>query len=601
MPAERHAVLRQVIEFTVRSEAEARRVHADAARLFRDSVWPLLDLELARCSDPETLLRLDSVQIDLGHLPEESFAEAANDRLKQVIGPALTLAIRAAESAAGGPRNARTASHFELLARFIETGTLPWWADASEPGLIGQTLLRLCRDAPRRLTGWFRGRSTAANSLRRLVRVCHDDDLDGLLHLLQPEGAAFLRPLVNALIGLVTTRTAQRSWHPEGARQSAWLSVLSTAVDLSADAEHSELLRQVIRRFATSLGASETEVIAALAPQSAATPAAARELIGLLAAIMPAGTVPASAADDLDVTITGMQPTGTSWAGFWEALRPFLARFPTSERTALCGLLAQAGRDPFDPASNPAATASDFEHWLHSALASGGLPRQALDAWLTQVDRPQSRGEGTLHSHALLLKSVQAVLKQLPPSLQADEDEAQETLADSKFSDADAVYIDNAGLVVLWPFLENFFVHLGLVEARQFKSDAARHRAAGLLQYLATEDRSPLEYHLPLNKVLCGIEVEAEFDFGAPVSDDERIECDQLLEAVIAQAPILKQMSLAGFRGTFLQRKGQLTARDDTWLLRVERETYDVVLDRFPWPIQWVRLPWMTALMQVEW
>ncbi len=85
------------------------------------------------------------------------------------------------------------------------------------------------------------------------------------------------------------------------------------------------------------------------------------------------------------------------------------------------------------------------------------------------------------------------------------------------------------------------------------------------------------------------------------MTDEEQSECAQFLTAVIEGAPILRQMSLPGFRGSFLARQGQLSTRDGAWLLRVERETYDVVLERFPWSFQWVRLPWMNAPMFVEW
>ena len=60
-------------------------------------------------------------------------------------------------------------------------------------------------------------------------------------------------------------------------------------------------------------------------------------------------------------------------------------------------------------------------------------------------------------------------------------------------------------------------------------------------------------------------------------------------------------MSIAGFRGTFLLRQGILGQRDGAWLLRVERETYDIVLERFPWSVDWVKLPWMEAPLRVEW
>jgi len=169
------------------------------------------------------------------------------------------------------------------------------------------------------------------------------------------------------------------------------------------------------------------------------------------------------------------------------------------------------------------------------------------------------------------------------------------------FSDTDAIYVDNAGLVILWPFLQSFFGRLGLLDEKRFRDEAAAQRAAGLLQYVATADEAPPEYLLPLNKVLCGSALDEVFDFGEPIGADEVEECTDLLTAVIAQAPILRQMSIAGFRGTFLLRHGQLSARDGNWLLRVQRETHDIVLDRFPWSVQIVKLPWMTALMQVEW
>jgi hypothetical protein len=177
----------------------------------------------------------------------------------------------------------------------------------------------------------------------------------------------------------------------------------------------------------------------------------------------------------------------------------------------------------------------------------------------------------------------------------------KDTPVESSFSDAEEIYVGNAGLVILWPFLESFFGRLGLTEEKRFKDEAAAQRAVGLLQYVAAADESPPEALLPLNKVLCGLAPEAVFDFGPEITAKEIEECDDLLAAVIEQAPILRDMSVAGFRGSFLLRKGQLGARDDNWLLRVERETHDIVLDRFPWGVQFVKLPWMAAMMQVEW
>ena len=109
------------------------------------------------------------------------------------------------------------------------------------------------------------------------------------------------------------------------------------------------------------------------------------------------------------------------------------------------------------------------------------------------------------------------------------------------------------------------------------------------------------EYWLTRNNVLCGMAITDVYHLDSPLLESEMSECSALLKAIIAQAPILRNMSESGFRGTFLLRSGILSTRDGAWLLRVERETYDIVLDRFPWSWVWVKLPWMELPLRVEW
>jgi hypothetical protein len=174
--------------------------------------------------------------------------------------------------------------------------------------------------------------------------------------------------------------------------------------------------------------------------------------------------------------------------------------------------------------------------------------------------------------------------------------------AASAFDDTDAAYVENAGLVLLWPFLASFFGHLGLIGAdKAFLGEAARHRAAGLLHHAATGEAAAPEYWLALNKALCGIALDAVHDFGEPLTLAEAAETGRLLEAVLAHAPALGNLTIDGLRGSFLLRKGALTTRDGAWLLRVVRQSYDIVLDRLPWTMEWVRLPWMQAPLKIEW
>lgn len=249
------------------------------------------------------------------------------------------------------------------------------------------------------------------------------------------------------------------------------------------------------------------------------------------------------------------------------------------------------------------------EAWAMLRALSLRLPPQAQAAWLDALSA--SRAENAAETAIRLLNAGAAQhglranertsLLQLLRAAIGPQPVVALPRPDMRFSEADEIAVANAGLVILWPFISSFFTHLGLVEERQFKDLPARQRGVGLLQVLAAQKVSPPEYLLPLNKLLCGMEPNHVFDFGPPLRKPEKRECEKLLKAVISQVPILRSMSVEGFRGSFLLRRGQLSIRDGLWLLRVERQTYDVVLERFPWSWQWVKLPWMETPLQVEW
>jgi hypothetical protein len=169
--------------------------------------------------------------------------------------------------------------------------------------------------------------------------------------------------------------------------------------------------------------------------------------------------------------------------------------------------------------------------------------------------------------------------------------------------DEDSRSVITAGLCLIWPFLPRFFARLNLLNEGEtaFLDEAERHRAVLLLHHVATGERDAADFVLALPKVLCGLPPQAPHYGLGPISDAEAGEARQLLEAVIAHADCLGDISPDGFRGSFLNRDGILTTRDGAWLLRVERRTADVLLDRLPWTMQWIRQPWMQAAMRVEW
>jgi hypothetical protein len=162
-------------------------------------------------------------------------------------------------------------------------------------------------------------------------------------------------------------------------------------------------------------------------------------------------------------------------------------------------------------------------------------------------------------------------------------------------------YVDHAGLVVLWPFLLPLFRNLGLVEEQQFVDRAAIHRAVGVLHHLATLETAPQEYQVALPRVLCGLPFSEVLDFGDPVTDAESAECSRVLGAAIAHASALGDPAEMEFRARFIQVRGALSLRQDSFLLRLERGVDPSLWAQLPWPLAWVRLPWLDRPIRVEW
>jgi hypothetical protein len=165
----------------------------------------------------------------------------------------------------------------------------------------------------------------------------------------------------------------------------------------------------------------------------------------------------------------------------------------------------------------------------------------------------------------------------------------------------ESIYIANAGLVLAGPYLERLFAMLGLTAEQAFIDEAAAERAVHLLQYLVTGATATPEPLLVLNKILCGMPLEAPLAREVEISAAERAAIDGLLEAMIAHWKIIGQTSVAGLRESFLQREGRLSCDDEAWQLQVEPRAFDMLLDQLPWGYHLLKFPWMERRLHVDW
>lgn len=587
MSAAPHIVRRLVFEIKAPRRHCQLALIEELSRLIQDRFGPALEA----CSGSRVFegshCRIDRLELDLGPLRLAS--------LEADLASALARSLRQQLEGAAFPSKTRPTdpviAQEELIEHFLLTGVLPWWVGNETTRVFEKCVAELHRGAPDRLVRVLGRLADSPAALTRLILRTPDEIL-GSLHrgVLGPAHPA-LEPLWTEFReALAPTRLAPekgREPRPPGdARVALWRAALITALRLAPSP------RPALPWFQSLL----TELAA-----GSGVPIS-RWTASLLAATRAGGILRHPEWQSL----LAAAPSASS-----SASKPLARLLPHLDRLAAgtrARWLAEFGLPTGAVRAEGALSSREVEaliEVIEAALAKGTLTPAELAGVSASWSDPAPGSPALARLRAWILERAPAMAvpaeSRPMPARRVPISSPTRLPAHLAFGDAEEVHVANAGLILLWPFLPNFLAHLGLTESGQFVDPTARQRAAGLLQFVVTGDPEPREEDLTLAKVLCGIPVEEVFDFGAPVTEPEQAACESLLAAVVEQAPSLGALSVAGFRGTFLVRHGQLSSREGCWLLRVQRQTYDVVLERLPWPFRWIKLRWMTDALQVEW
>lgn len=165
--------------------------------------------------------------------------------------------------------------------------------------------------------------------------------------------------------------------------------------------------------------------------------------------------------------------------------------------------------------------------------------------------------------------------------------------------------IENAGLVLLAPFLPRLFQYVGYLnsEGKDFLNDENRIRAIFLLQYIVYgEERNHKESDLFLNRILVGLKCVSPVPLFCKLTEKEIQLVDSMLGAVKQQWEKVKNTSDGGFRVSFLQRSADLRCdNEQTWQMKVHERGYDVLLEMVPWTFKMIKHSWMEKMIVVEW
>mmetsp|Transcript_29734 Transcript_29734/g.39561 ORF Transcript_29734/g.39561 Transcript_29734/m.39561 type:complete len:500 (+) Transcript_29734:3923-5422(+) len=161
------------------------------------------------------------------------------------------------------------------------------------------------------------------------------------------------------------------------------------------------------------------------------------------------------------------------------------------------------------------------------------------------------------------------------------------------------IITENTGLVLLNPFIKPFFTKLNLLEEDGSLSDPVL--AAHIFHFLATGEEEDFEFALIFEAFLCGLSLDEPLPKAVPLSNEIKEACHELLLAVLGHWKALKSQSIPLLRKEFLQRQGKLILKDTTPRIVIERGGVDILLDKLPWTISMLQLPWQKEMMYVEW
>ncbi|WP_144282614.1 contractile injection system tape measure protein [Chryseobacterium echinoideorum] len=163
----------------------------------------------------------------------------------------------------------------------------------------------------------------------------------------------------------------------------------------------------------------------------------------------------------------------------------------------------------------------------------------------------------------------------------------------------DEQYIQNAGLILIHPFLKTFFEHCDLFDSKNNRL-LNPELCAHLLHYIATGKTNAPEYDMAFEKFLCNIPSHQTINRHIKLTRKHKTQAENVIESVQHNWSAMKKSSIALLQNEFFQRPGKLVI-DHDYTLTVERKTQDILLEKLGWGIGLVKLPWQEKFIFINW
>lgn len=583
MIAQTHIIRRQTLELSIAAGQNAHQLQNNIKQIFSAKVTPLLDAMMSERISADELLRIDRLELDLGSLDsthlDEQLTERVRDQFEQTLSDQIARAMSQDEwqtdastpiqQPSEQPQRLNSAqAEMQLLMHYLRTGLLPWWCASQTSFDLGGIIQGQLKQQPRNLLQTMRqlppGRTAA-----RLSRQLDQPMLTRLIQSLAQTSSQLsvqdvaMAQLVEHTFAAIVQHLQKMPTNPPAQVYEDVLYQLLQPTQTNAP--------NTIQTWVEQKYVDAGLLFEQLNPLAGQNPLIDQVRHSLQARLsLPESspskqqpTQPNKSSPDVaqatppNSSLQSDQQTDTA-----EQTQPDLATSGKAQPT-------KNQSDPLDQAVHPILD-TQVSHGVDVAAQDTSLEHQKDDSRL----QPQTESETDL-------------------GIESDAELGDEL--------EQGIYLDNAGLVLAWPYLPRFWSALNLADAKSFINPDAQERAVLLLQYLVSGETAFQEHTLVLNKLLCGWPITEPVARELTLAKHENQEANELLDSVIANWRILKKTSRDGLRQTFIQREGRLSRDDLGWQLQVNRSGVDVLLDSLPWGIGLIRLPWMDQALRVEW
>lgn len=603
-----HTIGKLLLELELPARQNALSIQEKLGAICKDRLVYALQELLDSWADAGTLLQIDRLEIDLGQCTTQQLEKELPERIISYLRGRYPALRQQPQLEPGMERHPIMQGYFDSWLYFLEHGLLPHTSHVQDTAAWEAGVLEIL--------------ATATPALEKCRRVLETQPA-AISRMVLQFSRQFIRQWIQAYAGPAQQPVMQmaKAWE-QCCTSTEFLTQLREASRLAGATlpslpEKTDFQRRLDEwSILQILSASQVPEAASLLEQIIALSFGAAQLPAYVHALQQLPSLPGEAAALLKPALLELHSRYVSAGKISHLVKPA----------------------PQKPADSKAATTKDDDNAVRQALTDAGEQSAATakttdtpptatdqrkdkvpagtDQTATSSVAPSDAAEQfteSVHKHSTEVSAAEESTSQAGTAA----DPAQITPAAGKPAGVDKreeqrkkpgtppdrlnVYINNAGLVLLHPYLHILFDALGLLEKRAFKTPAAQDKAVQLLGFLASGETDIPEYDLVFPKLLCGLLPEDPVDRFVELTEFDKAEANQLLDAVINNWNALGSTSADGLRGNFLMREGKLQWQGDEWRLRVTQTSYDLLLNRLPWGLSVVRLPWMPWVLKTEW